>query len=248
MKLCIASDLHVDLFKNGRADIATAMPEADICIIAGDLASINEIQSFSKAKKFLNAMSFKYNHILYITGNHDNWGGNFEDTIKNAQKLEKNFPNFKHLSCSKTVEYQGYKFIGDTLWFKEPDESYFKYMARYWIDYMRVHEPVGAFQAQSDLFERHVLPLVDNKTIVISHHMPSEKCVAQEFMGSDTNCFFVNDQEKNILEKKPLLWVFGHTHYPFDFKIGETRLYANPGGYENEGANRSFMERMIIEI
>ena len=29
------------------------------------------------------------------------------------------------------------------------------------------------------------------------------------------------------------LWTHGHTHHPFDYVIGETRIVCNPRGYEN---------------
>lgn len=248
MKLAIFSDIHLDTFSNGRLDLADKIPEAEICIIAGDIASINEWKGFDQTITFLKAISHKFKKILMVLGNHDYWGSDFETTYKKMASIAKTIPNFKLLTLKNSYKYKGYKFVGDTLWFKEPkDDYYFKHYSKYWIDYKRISEAPGAFQAHSDRFES-LWNKVDNKTIVISHHMPSQKCIHPDFEGSDSNVFFVNDQEKYILEKAPLIHVFGHTHYPFDFMLGKTRMLCNPGTYPFEGTNPDFLNRILIEI
>jgi Icc-related predicted phosphoesterase len=37
-----------------------------------------------------------------------------------------------------------------------------------------------------------------------------------------------------IIEKyQPDLWVYGHTHFDDDRKLGATRIISNPAGYKN---------------
>ena len=34
----------------------------------------------------------------------------------------------------------------------------------------------------------------------------------------------------------PKLWVSGHTHTPFDYQVGDTRVIGNPRGFREETA------------
>ena len=43
-----------------------------------------------------------------------------------------------------------------------------------------------------------------------------------------------SDLSEFILDHPQIkLWTHGHTHHPFDYVIGETRIVCNPRGYEN---------------
>jgi hypothetical protein len=45
-----------------------------------------------------------------------------------------------------------------------------------------------------------------------------------------------SDLSEFILDHPQIkLWTHGHTHHPFDYVIGETRVVCNPRGYENDG-------------
>jgi predicted phosphodiesterase len=43
------------------------------------------------------------------------------------------------------------------------------------------------------------------------------------------------------------LWIHGHTHWAFDYKIGETRVLANPRGYPHE-TTHGFNPKLIVEV
>jgi len=43
-----------------------------------------------------------------------------------------------------------------------------------------------------------------------------------------------------ILEHQPRLWIHGHTHESFDYKIGKTRVVCNPRGYASTEKNKGF--------
>ena len=54
------------------------------------------------------------------------------------------------------------------------------------------------------------------------------------YAESPINRFFVSDETPLILDKKPRLWVHGHTHLTCDYMLGETRVVCNPHGYPKE--------------
>lgn len=64
------------------------------------------------------------------------------------------------------------------------------------------------------------------------------------------NACFVSDLEARILRWQPQLWMHGHTHDSFDYRIGATRVIANPRGYARDGVaeNKSFDPGLVIEV
>jgi hypothetical protein len=70
--------------------------------------------------------------------------------------------------------------------------------------------------------------------VVITHHMPSALSVHEKYTDDALNLFFLCEMDDVILDLKPKLWIHGHTHVPFDYKLGDTRVLCNPKGYPRE--------------
>lgn len=84
------------------------------------------------------------------------------------------------------------------------------------------------------------------KTVVITHHLPSEKSVDKKFKGSPLNYSFVSNLDYLIEKYQPVYWVHGHTHTDCSYFIGETKVICNPKGYYNE--NKSFAKMLYCTI
>jgi Icc-related predicted phosphoesterase len=123
-------------------------------------------------------------------------------------------------------------FFGGTMWFPE-DPMNFLYK-RNMCDFEVIRYLSGWVYAENVLFTEAANQLIHQDSIVVTHHLPSNVCIAPQFKGSNLNRFFVSDQTRLIEEKKPKLWVYGHTHLPYDGLLGETRLICNPFGYPSE--------------
>jgi len=48
------------------------------------------------------------------------------------------------------------------------------------------------------------------------------------------NAFFVCDMASQVGEHQPKLWIHGHSHDRCDYRLGKTRVVANPLGYPSE--------------
>ena len=71
--------------------------------------------------------------------------------------------------------------------------------------------------------------------IIVTHHIPSPYAISEEYRGSLLNAAFASNLNQYIVEHPQIrVWAFGHTHKPFDFILGETRLVCCPFGYNNE--------------
>ncbi len=85
--------------------------------------------------------------------------------------------------------------------------------------------------------------------VVVSHHLPSWRSVAPAFLRAVSNASFASDLED--LFGPVALWVHGHTHHSFDYRVGATRVVANPRGYPmKEGGfeNPRFQPALLVDL
>ena len=90
----------------------------------------------------------------------------------------------------------------------------------------------------------------DGPTVVITHFAPARGSIAAKFAGSPLNACFVSDLESQIRRWQPALWLHGHVHDSVDYRIGNTRVVANPRGYAPKGVveNQSFDPTLTIDV
>ena len=88
----------------------------------------------------------------------------------------------------------------------------------------------------------------DEKTVVITHHIPSPSGIHPKYAGGELNHAFHSDLDDFIITNKPSLWIHGHTHDSMEYVIGETKIICNPRGYYPNDLNEKFKDDLIIEI
>ena len=75
----------------------------------------------------------------------------------------------------------------------------------------------------------------NKKTIAMTHHSVSGLSVSAKYAGQPSNAAFVTDLSDWMHQDwSPSLWVHGHTHEAFDYRIGNTRVVVNPRAYPGE--------------
>ena len=84
--------------------------------------------------------------------------------------------------------------------------------------------------------------------VVVTHHLPTQLSVHPEYKGSPLNPFFVCEMDPLIFEKRPKLWVHGHTHKSVSKMVGRTRIVCNPFGYARHEENPEFSGVFTVEI
>ena len=54
----------------------------------------------------------------------------------------------------------------------------------------------------------------------------------------------------NVAASRARLWIHGHTHDSFDYRLNETRVVCNPRGYATEGVNENpwFDLNLVVDI
>lgn len=71
--------------------------------------------------------------------------------------------------------------------------------------------------------------------VVVGHHTPSHLSVHEKYQGDTVMNGGFSSQLDDFIAYRPQIvaWVHGHTHDPFDYTIGTTRIVCNPRGYIN---------------
>jgi Icc-related predicted phosphoesterase len=89
------------------------------------------------------------------------------------------------------------------------------------------------FESKKWIGER-LQALKGQKTVVVTHHGVSRQSVPKIYINDPTQPAYTSELTEFILENQPNLWIHGHTHQAFDYKIGNTRVLTNPKGYPHE--------------
>lgn len=91
----------------------------------------------------------------------------------------------------------------------------------------------------------------DGPTVVITHHAPHRGSLAPRFANDWASTAFINELPASFFEV-PVLWMHGHTHTSFDYRVGNCRVLCNPRGYQLARMalpeNTAFDAGFVVEI
>ena len=88
------------------------------------------------------------------------------------------------------------------------------------------------------------------KYVVVGHHAPSMQSCADRFRGDRIMNGGFYTELGDFMAYRPQIagWIHGHTHDPYDYVIGETRVVCNPRGYIGYEAQAVDFELKYIDI
>jgi Icc-related predicted phosphoesterase len=113
------------------------------------------------------------------------------------------------------------------------------------------HRWISGFEQEAPrehrAFETFLKQELKSTDIVVSHHAPSNDSISPCFVGTPMNHWFITpEMEDLIVERKPRLWVHGHVHSCWDYRIDQTRVVCNPRGYDGEGVD--FNPQLVLDF
>ena len=254
--ICVAQDLH---------DHPELVNSSDQAAIASGTGLGRRQQAAQRYRDFFKRCSFQFPHVIYIMGNHEFYNGKFYAGIDYMREELAKYPNIYMLEQDTKI-IDDVTFVGATLWtdmnrgdpltmhaiegmmndfriIKNDKRNYAPMSARDVAD--RHARTLGYFR--SVLAEQH-----DRKFVVVGHHTPSFQS-AHPMYAHETlmNGGYHSDLSEFILDHPQIkLWTHGHTHHPFDYVIGETRIVCNPRGYENDGYSEQtgWNPNIVLEV
>lgn len=253
MKIQLISDLHLEFGYNVHIPNAGA----DVLVLAGDICDAKVFKDPTRNFRnlayylFFDEVCDKFKHVIYIMGNHEHYKGTFNKTADILRSALSQYKNL-HFLDNQSVFIDGVNFVGSTLWANANTEDALAAVKLQFAmnDFrlIKVCDDKGNYRKFSPYdvrreFNVSKLFLEDSlgtaywneaPCVVVTHHAPSFKSIADEYKNDiDLNSLYASDLEY-LMKDNVKLWCHGHTHTPFDYKIGNTRVVCNPRGYPGE--------------
>lgn len=235
--------------------------ERTILVVAGDLGTVKTLKEI---KIFIDDAASRFHSVIYIMGNHEYYGGAIPRSFNKIKDHIGGASNV-HIVENEEVVIEGLHFLCATLWTTHNNGNP--------IAMIRAKERMNDYDlirtgTKTEPYKRRLVPeytyrlcmessklifnalkaLRDKTTIVITHHAPSSLSSDEYYKGDPGWSSYANNFESEIIETKPNLWLHGHIHCNNDYTIGDTRIVANPRGYDGTALNPDFNPSLTIKL
>ncbi|QET03623.1 metallophosphoesterase [Cupriavidus pauculus] len=262
MKLRLLSDLHLE--HDMPQDVPTC--DADLVILAGDIANGREGVDWA-------ARTFDV-PVVYVPGNHEYYESNFALVDRQLAAASAEFGHVIVLNeaVAEFADRDGtrVRVIGTTWW---TDYQLFgaarfddamAACASVMVDHRLIHTASedGTLRrfTPADALARHrratawleatLAQPFDGKTVVVTHHGPDIGSLDARYAHDIVSAGFLSQRPDLVMQTD--LWVHGHTHTGFDYRIDDARVVCNPRGYRSrrtgEMENPRFDWNYVVEI
>ena len=245
LRIQFVSDLHLE-FEQNRLWLSRNPLEVtgDILLVAGDTAYLDVPESgrdtYSQYQ-FWDWASEHYKQVIVCLGNHDFYG--YYDLATMPDGYCKQIRHNVHAYYNRVVSVGNVDIIVSTLWsFIEPFDAY--RTEKGVSDFFRIlyngHRlTADDFNAEHnrcfDFISTAVKESNAKAKIVLTHHVPTQQCTANEFRDSAINGAFTVELGNYIADSDIDYWIYGHSHRNIDAQIGKTKIISNQLGYISHG-------------
>jgi len=256
LKISICSDVHLEF---GPLKLKN-VDQAQVLILSGDIMLAEKPDL-----EFLQQCSREFPFVLYVAGNHEFYGGYWNRSLENLKQLcFDNFHNVYFLE-NESIMIEDTLFLGCSLWtdMNGGDAHTMWIVGQRMNDYRQIKfDQPGLYRRISteDTYTRHLESkqwLVEQfakhhaqKTVVLTHQAPSKLSTHPRYKSETTiNGAYSSDLNELILSNPQIkLWTHGHTHEPFDYHIGTTRVVCNPRGYDGYEDMADHFKLKTVEV
>jgi Icc-related predicted phosphoesterase len=264
MKLYITSDWHFEVSEC--RTFPHDLPAFDVAVVAGDVD-----RGIAKSvRRLVEVPVLTGKPVIFVPGNHEFDDAIYQDVLADGLLAAEASPNI-HVLHRAAVVIAGVRFIGATLWTDYalyrttkpsmvlagqtmPDHKVIRYretgghISRFMPWHVRAEHMRDRTFIEAALTQPH-----EGATVVVTHHLPSPRSIFGMFRGHPLNPAFASNLEPMIEQYEPALWVHGHAHHSNDYRVGVTRIVANPKGYSAptgrpRSENPDFEETLIVEV
>lgn len=197
-------------------------------------------------RNFLKRCSSEFPHTIIIAGNHEFYHGKWDGSITDIRNECNKFSNVYFME-NNSKKINDFTFIGCTLWttMNNGDPLTLHAMPNLMNDFriirndslgytkLRPSHTVSRHRRSMEYIRTVIEGNFDEKFVVVGHHAPSFMSIHENYKNDAImNGAYASDLSEFILDHPQIkLWTHGHTHYSFDYMIGDTRIVCNPRGY-----------------
>lgn len=253
MKIQYCSDLHLEFARNSSwLEKNPIKPVGEILIVAGD--------TYYLGKEFTNHKWFDYaaenwQEVYLIPGNHEFYGG-YDASICLEKNYELKIRDNVTFINNKVIEIDNVRFIFTTLWSKIENQigpilgglNDFR-LIRINGKILDVESYNNLFQVSWNFLNQEIKNATVKHKVVVTHHLPSDKCNLAMYKGSKLNEAFCVDLTSEIESSDINAWIYGHSHGNIEnFVIGETNMLTNQLGYIDQEGDKYFKGNTYFEL
>lgn len=241
MKIRYASDLHIEFEHSYTPGTLPSIGE-DLVVLAGDISVGTDGIQWA-------AQAFRGRPVVYVLGNHEFYGQDFDDFIRKAREAAGVTDNVYLLERDVLLLPGGARVLGCTLWTDfelhgVAERSMMK-ASEYMVDYRAIRCGMQGWLAPQQTRERcqqsrawlaEQLAASDQPTIVVTHMAPSghEDLVNPQFGGQDPLTPAFASAFDDLIAPPVDAWIFGHHHHSLDTEMNGVRIVSNQRGYPGE--------------
>jgi len=234
VRIQYCSDLHLEFKQNSKYLTNNPLSVCgDILILAGDIVPLHD--EFLN-DSFFSFISKNFKQVFWVPGNHEYYYKNISDYNRSFNiQIHSNINIVNNID----LQYESIQFIFSTLWSRiskgnekniEQSVADFECITNNnkkftTANFNKLHDESLGFIKQS-------LNIKKDKTVVVTHHLPSFLCNAPVHNASYINEAFCVDLTDYIEECNANFWIYGHSHYnQKPLYIGNTIMLTNQLGY-----------------
>ena len=266
MRLHILSDLHLE-----HSYFEMPPVGSDVLILAGDIFTPGHQAIAWAARENVQ----RGRPVVQVAGNHEFYGETLQ--AERALMREAASSHGIHLLDRTSVVLGGVRFLGCILWTNyrvpiidatgrgmrvDPEQGMAACAAVLtdhrvikWQDgansrLVTPEDLLGEHQADRQWLEQQLATPFDGPTVVVTHHAPHPLSIAPRFASDWATSGFASALPDSFFEV-PVLWIHGHTHTRFDYRVGNCRVVCNPRGYKLWGGDfevDDFDAGLVIEV
>ncbi len=279
MKIALASDLHLEF----RTILLPNTEGAKVLILSGDICVAHSLhdhpssgnapedamkpgrnaQAAFEYRQFFQHVSNEYEHVVYVTGNHEGYHGRYPDFYDWIRAEMAAYPNI-HFLEQESVEIDGYTFVGGTLWSDMNNQdpmtmqliegmmNDFRVIRNSQLNYRRF-SPTDAVRRHLDTVD-YIKTTVDadpdKKYIVVGHHAPTFLSVHEKYKNDTLiNGGYASNLFDLIYDRPQIkLWTHGHMHDPVTYYVNDTFVACNPRGYAGHDPEEVNFKLRFIDL
>jgi hypothetical protein len=224
---------------------ALLKPVAPVLVLAGDIGQPQQ-RSYHD---LLYHCSRNWTDVIVVAGNHELYGGVADKRLAACRSVASEFGNVHFLERDRVV-CKGVTFLGCTLWTHNAPQDGLNDYRKIRLDDgkapLRATDTNG-WHARDKEWLRLALANVEGPAVVVTHHLPSFRLIAQEFEGHPANNGFASDCDA-LIAPPVSAWIAGHTHRAMRVRFENgVEVCVNPRGYPDE-IGSGYSRGVIVEV
>lgn len=272
MKLLLLSDLHLEC-------APLALPadlDFDVAVLAGDICSPGHaVPDWVRQQPALRHAQA----VVWVPGNHEYYDQHLPTQAARMQAAadRAGAPPLLLLDCASRV-IAGVRFVGCTLWTdfelridtadgpRSDRAAGLGAAQRVVADYrvididdpatgqrrrLRPPDTLALHEEQRAWLAQTLAEPFDGATVVVTHHGPHRQSLAPRFAGDWVSAAYISELPDSFFTV-PTLWMHGHTHTSFDYRVEDCRVLCNPRGYQQRRSggpeNPAFDAALVVDL